>query len=245
MKSWQDAGSDAARLITALFLALSSGAAYFFSRRDPEAVRRVFSPFSRVACGFLARVFSVFPFSAAELMLYLLVLCAAVYCVYTAIALIRRTGRLTRLIRFLVNMNLAVCVLLFLFTFLWGLNYLAPPISDSLALSLSPRPAAQLFETARFMRDRLNDCAPLVSRDENGVSSFKAFAALSQNAAGGYRALAAQYPVFSGGLSSPKAVTAWPLMAGFGIDGIFTPFTGEANVKPLCAASLSALCHGA
>lgn len=232
MRVGRDTRANAARLITALSLFLASGAAFFFARRDPEGVRRVFSPFSRAACGHLARVFSVFPFSAAELLLYLLVLSAAGYSVYTAVLLVRRDARLNRLIRFLVNTILSTCVALFLFTFLWGLNYMAPSVSGTLGLSVSPRPASQLFETARFLRDRLNACAPLVSRDAQGVSSFGSFSSLSRRAGDGYPALAARYPVFSGGLSAPKPVAAWPLMSYAGISGIYTPFTGEANVNP-------------
>lgn len=223
------------RLSVSFLLICLCVTAYYTAFRDAGAVRSVYTPFSRAADAALSRLFSAFPFSAAEFLLYILLAALLFYTVYTLVMLAIRPRRPMRLLVFLSRLILWASVLVFLFSALWGVNYLAPPLSETLGLGISSRPSGELFETAEALLEKTNEYARKVPRDENSVAVLGDFSSLAGRVGEGYRALAGNYPFYrsgDGAFSAPKAVAAWKLMSFAGISGIYTPFTGEANVNP-------------
>jgi hypothetical protein len=100
---------------TAATLALSviCAFAYGWAKANPEVALSLYTPVSAGVSRMLSLVFSLLPVSAAELMLYALGVLAAAYIVYTAVMLIIRADRLSRLFSVLSRFALAGSVLFF------------------------------------------------------------------------------------------------------------------------------------
>lgn len=204
------------------------------AKANPEAVRERFSPFSRAACDVLSRVFSVFPFSFVEISAYLGIAAIIASILLLALRWGRRGGWLSVIRWFSYIFIIASCVL-FVFVFTWGLNYYASPLSDYLELDVEPRSQGELYETAEYYLELMNEYSVLVRRDENGVADLGSFQTLADQCADGYTALAQVYPVFEGSYEPPKKVLFWQFMSRTQITGIFVPFTAECNINPDCA----------
>jgi len=118
------------------------------------------------------------------------------------------------------------------FTWLWGLNYAAPPLKDELNLPVKPRDAAFLTLVAQDLADKASEWAPLVPRSENSVTQYLGVKTLGARAVAAYDTLAQNDRRYAGASPPVKRLTFDFLFSKLGIYGIYFPFTGEANVNP-------------
>ncbi len=75
--------------------------------------------------------FSLFPFSAAEIGVYLLVAWLIVYVAYTVVKMFRKGGGAALLRRYCASVSMAAGILLLLFTLFCGINYYRTPFSET------------------------------------------------------------------------------------------------------------------
>ncbi len=121
-----------------------------------------------------------------------------------------------------------------LHTLMWGLNYYAGPLADDMRLETASYTLEELTEAAEYYRDKANDLAEKVSRDDSGNVSFEAFDVLAERAGEGFETLTYKhhYPVFAGSRLPVKELGWADMYSSMGITGVTFGLTGEACVNP-------------
>ena len=112
-------------------------------------------------------------------------------------------------------------------TAMFGLNYYAGSLSDDLRMDVSRYAVSELAEATEYYRDKANELAAQVNRDQSGVASFASFQELAQKAGDGFETLTREYyyPVFAGSTEPVKELGWADMYTSMGI-------TGEAAVNP-------------
>ena len=130
---------------------------------------------------------------------------------------------------------LAACSVVYLLnTLTFGLNYYAGDIAQDIRMDVREYTLEELAEAAEYYRDKANELATQVKRDENGDVDFEEFETLAQQAGDGFDYLVHErlYPVFAGS-NIPVKQLGWANMyTSMGITGFTLGITGEAAVNP-------------
>ena len=139
-----------------------------------------------------------------------------------------------KVIRWLGWAAAAVAAVILLNTGLYGLNKFSGPIEDDLRLDMVDYTQTELENATTFYRNRANELAALVNRDENGEVSFAEFEALAEKTGDGYRYLARErsFSIFGGDYTPVKKLGWAGIYSAMGKTGITVPLTGEAAVNP-------------
>ena len=177
---------------------------------------------------------SVFPFSVAEILLYMLIAVTILKLIYMLVQFIRYLIKkmpsgscyyLALFIRYILVMSV---ILLFGFTTTCGINYHRFPFSHYSDLNVTTYDSDVLLEFCEYLIDNVNETATNVYRDDNAVFSldntdytYEAKTALER--------LGMVYPVLSGFYPDAKPVISSKFMTYSFITGIYAPYTIEAN----------------
>jgi hypothetical protein len=129
-----------------------------------------------------------------------------------------------------------VTMLWTLHTGMYGLNQYSSPLADDIRLNMIVigDSATPLINATTYFRDKANEMADKVARDESGNLIAPSFEESAAQAANGFDYLVYEknYPVFAG-VTTPVKKLGWADMyTSMGIAGITMPFTGEAAVNP-------------
>ncbi len=130
---------------------------------------------------------------------------------------------------------LALCAGIYMVhTMMWGLNYYAGPLAEDMRLDVSGYTLEELTEATEYYRDKANELAELVARDENGQVSFESFEVLAGKAGEGFEVLTYElhYPIFAGSREPVKELGWADMYTSMGITGVTFGITGEACVNP-------------
>ena len=212
-------------ILSAIFLALT-GVMVAAARTAPDAVFAFYPAFSRQVLAAVSSVTAVVPFCIWEVA----VLLAVLWLVYTLVRVFRHHGR--GILSWLSGIVLTLCVFLFAFVGVWGLNHFGPDVSQQLGLSVREYSDAELTEATRYYAQQATRLASGVRRDEKQVGQFSDFSTLAKQAGKGYEKLGQEYALFTGSTDRVKKLASWKLFSHFGITGIFICVTGEACVNP-------------
>ena len=119
-------------------------------------------------------------------------------------------------------------------TAMFGLNYYAGSLSDDLRMDVSRYAVSELAEATEYYRDKANELAAQVNRDQSGVASFASFQELAKKAGDGFETLTREYyyPVFAGSTEPVKELGWADMYTSMGITGFTCGITGEAAVNP-------------
>ena len=139
-----------------------------------------------------------------------------------------------KVIRWLGWAAAAVAAVILLNTGLYGLNKFSGPIEDDLRLDMVDYTQTELENATEFYRNRANELAALVNRDENGEVSFAEFEALAEKTGDGYRYLARErsFSIFGGDYTPVKRLGWAGIYSALGKTGVTVSLTGEAAVNP-------------
>ena len=139
-----------------------------------------------------------------------------------------------KIIRWLGWALAAVAAVVLLYTGIYGLNEYAGPIEDDLRLDMVDYTQAELEAAAVFYRDRANELAALVSRNENGEPVFSDFETLAEQTGNGYRKLTRErsFSIFGGDYTPVKKLGWSGIYSALGKTGVTVPLTGESAVNP-------------
>lgn len=177
-------------------------------------------------------IFSIFPFSFAELLLYALTASLAVFIVLSLIKLLLRRMRLTRFISILLTLAIIAGFGLVGFNVLWGFNYYRQPLASSLELDTHARSAGELYTLCLALSKKAGELREGLNENGDGVYTFTgSWRDEFKKIPAAYAKLGEKYVLFSRNIPSPKGVTFSIGMSYAGIAGIFIPFTGEANLN--------------
>ena len=118
------------------------------------------------------------------------------------------------------------------FVLLWGFNYRRLPFATSAGLDASPASFDELRDLASALAGRANELRAKSAEDQQGVMVTKGGApgVLARTSAG-FDEAATHYPALGGGCIHPKPLLFSGALSWLGLTGIYSPFTGEANVN--------------
>ena len=130
---------------------------------------------------------------------------------------------------------LSVCSLVALLnTGVYGLNQCAGPLADDLRLDISEFSVEDLEDATIYFRDKANELALQLPRDDSSNLVFADFDTLASQAGQGFETLVSDryYSVFAGSSQPVKQLGNADLFTSLGVSAIFVPLTGEASVNP-------------
>lgn len=177
---------------------------------------------------------SWFPFSLAEILLYLAVAAALFFFIFFWVRLFRSKGKRLRVVgNFFWNLGCALGVLVFFFAVNGGVNYQRETFAAVSGLPVEPSSKEELIALCEDLLEQVNSQRELVEEDENGVmkSGFASQWELAREVSRSFDRLESQYPTLTAGYGPPKSVLASRGMSYLDITGIFFPYTFEANVN--------------
>ncbi len=201
---------------------------------SPTLVERFYSEsFYRVVAASFAGSLGRMPFSVAELLLGLVLGGAGWWAARVAGRLGRGRGRRRALLlSALVQGWVAAGALYLVFVVLWGLNYRRPPYSVLAGLDAGPATVAELSGVCAKLVDAANRAREGLPEDAAGVTRLPdGRSAALRRAPAGYDEGAGIASVSSRPGAPAKPVMVSIALSYLGITGIFSPFTGEANVN--------------
>lgn len=182
---------------------------------------------------FLSHITGLFPFSLLEMGSYALMLYVILHILYRLVQIIKApiTWKKQLISWFIQTLHL-LCVLWLSFAYGWGFNYSRQPLNISLNLKTSEAPHQDLIDLYAYLIEEANHIRPYLSEDNSGYMTIpEDFTSIMQRSLKGYDVLSKTYPLFSGSYAKPKGLLISPFMNYTGITGIYSPFTGEANIN--------------
>lgn len=216
---------NALHLTNAVVLAAVTGILIWAAGRFPVVVESVYRPFSRFILNILAWITNIVPISLAEVLLCILAIIGVVAVGYLIIRLITGPKRLSVFFSWLVRVLSFAASLVFAFYLLWGLNYHAPPLAETLSLSVQPRSQEELANLTRYLAEKANALAVIIERDEDGSVAAGTWKDMAH-------AVAEEFSHVTGRPEMPvKPVLLSKPLSYMQVSGVFTPYTGEANVN--------------
>ncbi len=174
----------------------------------------------------LALITYIFPFSVFELVLFF----ALPFLFFVVAYAVRLSDRVKR-VRFLLTV---ISVLSFLFTsfvFTLGVGYRASPLGERLGLDEVTVDGSTLFSTASIVQEELNRLAEDLELRDGATDMPYNLYELSCELVSAYDTVRSEYGTPTSFPSRVKPVTFSGVMADAGITGIYSYFTGEANIS--------------
>ena len=197
-----------------------------------------------------ARIFHLIPFSAAELLLYGIIL-------FFGVSLFRKKARKHLASRLLILAG----VLFFLYCANCGVNYYRTPFSEKEGFSVEPSSAEELRALCLYLHEKLMEAeqtgavidmgktgqketenidakqeekgqgVQAEEKNEGEKASWDTVRDMMEEARKTMQALAEQYPSLQGYYPRPKPLCVSWILSVQQVSGIYSPFTIEANVN--------------
>ena len=175
----------------------------------------------------LAYITNPIPISVAELFVIALIL-GAIALVLFSIFVIK--GARTR-VRLLFHILSFIFVMYSSYAIAFGASYHTTKIEEKMGFEAVEVTEEDLYELAYYLVGELNALAPEVSKPDGESEMDYDLRTLSERSVSAYDAFLADYPIFENFTSYVKPVMLSRLMAYGGILGMYTYFTGEANIS--------------
>lgn len=227
----------------------------FIIRLCAENIQGVADAYSFTVYRFISRLFnninSVLPFSLGELFVVLFLAAAIFFLFYGIAAFIKRRGkRLKTLLNYFINILCVVSTGLFLFMTNCGINYYRSDFSELSRFEVKEVSSEKLKEVCIYLADSAAKERQLVKENEENV--FTSDEQLFGRCAEAVNSLDESYSFIGSGYKAPKGVVLSELMSECMIEGIYFPYTFEANVNthitalelPFVACHESSHIHG-
>ena len=215
-------------LILYLLTALSAGLYFAFTKSPAlsDFFNRFVSTWGRRA---LAALTSWIPFSFAELLLILLPLWLTILVVIGARHYCDSNRDLLTYIGILLS---GLCVVAILFVWNFAPGYYGTPLDKKLGLDRTKSSAADLFDTAELLRGELEEIEEEIIFLESGRSMMPySLDVMNEKLLDAYDAFCMKHDFLDTYSSRIKPVMLSEPMSYTHITGVYTFFTGEANVN--------------
>jgi len=179
----------------------------------------------------LAKITGIIPFSIAEILLFSLPLIIAAI-IIRVIVLVRR-GDHVKVYRFFVSSFACVGMFFVLFVFTYGTGYSGSTIGEKMNMEVEESVSEEnLKKLAKYLAERVNESAKLVKFEEKGSSIMEEdFSEINRQLNEAWKKVSKQYSFIEGYSSNCKPVLASKWMSYTRTLGIYSYFTGEANVN--------------
>lgn len=203
---------------------------YLTGRANPafaDIVNRWYGGVLRILA---AKITGIVPFSLAEglLMASPILLAVLIACAVKCVRHSMRAG-----IRYVCVLLSVVFILFSMFVPMLGIGSSASPLSDRLGFAEEKVSAEQLAETMQWAIDEANKLCGEINFSFGGASAmpFHDYDRMCRDLMIGYERLHRDHPIFTQFSSSVKPVILSEPMSYTHITGIYTFFTGEANLN--------------
>jgi hypothetical protein len=177
----------------------------------------------------LGRLSSIFPFSLVEILIYMLILCAAcwVSCLII-LACARRKEAFLIVLKRGIRIALPLAALIFfLFESNEDIGFYRTPFAVRYGYGSGSYSTSDLAEVCEMIAGEINNCADSVNRGEDGIMVCDDN--VRERVKSGMTRLGEEYEWLSGAYSTPKPVFLSELMSYTNMAGIFSAYTMEAN----------------
>lgn len=181
----------------------------------------------RVWINTVGRCMGIFPFSVAEILLYLTVGTILFTGIRLVWRLVRRKAGSTETAGWGCGILLAAGVLYFLYAANCGVNYYRISFSESAGMETSTYTVEELQQVCQWLTEEVNRLSPLMERGEDGV--MKLTSPVGEKAPEAMKKLGERYPELSGYYPAPKGLLFPWILSVQKLSGIYSPFTAEAN----------------
>ena len=176
----------------------------------------------------IGRLFSVLPFSIFEAGICFFILMTTFYILKVLWLAVSKHGNWKRY--FVKGMMMLLSILssfLLLYTLTSAINYDREALSNQIGLPMEKSSKEELVSLSMILIDDLSGLAANegISESNNAIDQ----AAIRQEAVEAMQTLGKKYPSLSGYYPNPKPVVFSKAMSYLGIDGIYSPFSLEAN----------------
>jgi len=206
----------------------------YLSTLYPETVENLYSKgLYRVIVTPLNFISGLFPFSLGELLLVGFIILVIVKLIHFVIQLFKAPSQIKKLLlNFIPNLVVFISVVYFCFVIVWGLNYQRLPFSQIAGLEVKPATVSELADVCENLLEQAKELRKYVSENDEGVMFLPAGKQDAlKRAYMGYEKAARLYPELGGKYSRPKGVVLSEIMSYLGLEGIYSIYTGEANVN--------------
>ncbi|MBQ6893273.1 MAG: DUF3810 family protein, partial [Clostridia bacterium] len=186
---------------------------------------RYVSSLTRAAFAYIT---AIVPFSLAEAVIIMIVPLSILYLIFCAVS-VSKSGKLPRHIFNLIGL---ICVLTSVFIVNFSIAYDCTPIEEKCNLDTENLTANDVFDACVIALDELKELEETLPRNEKGsVVMPYSFSEMTDKLNLSYKNLYRQYSFLSPLYTAPKRVALSKPMTYTGIMGVYTFFTGEANVN--------------
>ncbi len=210
--------------LTALSIAIYVG--FTASEAFADFFNRTVSPVGRCI---LAKLTEWLPFSLAEMLIILLPV-ALIVAIFIGYRYFCDTWRLT--LRYMLILLAIVCLILNLFIWNFAAGYYATPLEQKLELERTPVSAEELYRTAALLSDELCKLEEeiLFLEDDTSLMPYS-IDGMNNELKSAYRKASDRYDFIDTFTSSVKPVMLSEPMSYTHITGVYSFFTGEANIN--------------
>ena len=183
---------------------------------------------SRFLMETMGRVVSLVPFSIVEMLLYLLILSVLAGLLVLIYKVAKRQWRLVPSVgRSIQVLLFTVAVLLCSYTIGCGINYHRTAFSVEAGFAIEKSTREELIDLCEYLAERVNEASQQIPTDENGCLQLSGDVHATARAA--MAALGQQYEQLDGFYPNPKGVTVSRILSMQKLEGVYSPFTLEAN----------------
>lgn len=170
----------------------------------------------------------LFPFSLFEVIIALIPIFIALV-IFLSVRAFKRGKKC----KFLLRIIAFVGIIYSLFIFTMGIAYRKAPLEDKMSLRATDEISAEeLYETLELILPELNSLAEKVKFRAGESRMEYSFDELSEKLSAAYTALSEKYSFFDSiSYSRAKPILFSEVMSYFRITGIYTFYTGEANIN--------------
>lgn len=176
----------------------------------------------------LAMISNIFPFSFFEMLIILLPLILVLLIIYT----VKKARNLRSALSVIFSLIGVISLFLTSYIFTLGVGYRTTELSDRIGISDSPDiPTEELYKVTLLVRDEVNRYADtLTQSDGQSIMPYSADE-LNDKLMRAYSTMNDEYSIVSCFDSRVKPVYFSTVMSDLRITGIYSFFTGEANVN--------------
>ncbi|MFI3249725.1 MAG: DUF3810 domain-containing protein [Eubacteriales bacterium] len=178
---------------------------------------------------FLATLTDPIPFALGEGALILLAIFVVVWVGFRVRNCVRKRHPLFQLFHLKVLVAVVLWVLVWLFWF-WNVLYYVPSFAERTGLDIDPYSVDELYDTTLTYAKEAAKLSTRVPRDDTlnfDVEQSQYFGSATTL----YLPLEAEFPFLAMGETSTKPLVLSRFQSHFGFSGMYSPYTGEANVN--------------
>jgi hypothetical protein len=175
----------------------------------------------------LSKITGLVPFSAAEILIFMLVLGLVVFTVRFIISFFKGKP-----VQSTINLITYLAALYIFFMVLWGFNYNRVSFDRLANLQLRKSSVEELYDLCKSLALRANELRSHVNENDTGVMTLEdKYKGAFKRAEKGYLEASKFYKELEGRYGIPKPILLSKKLSYTGITGIYIPYTGEANVN--------------